>query len=882
MKHALRKYLSNRGSALFMVLSLMTALMILVMAMYFSVVSSRNVQLKVFNQEQAYRSSANIAEAIANGLDGHAWLNEDGDPGEFEALIQKLTEGQTVTTGANGFEAFGATGSGAKLEDEELGAYTVSITRLQDEDDKQVYDVAVTSSVDGVIETTHTFIYVDLPKGDNNQGDNIFTSTGYVPNDTYLDYGFYPTDIFCDNENTVIGAHNGLNTFMGDIYAGGSLTVNLLPTFGGGKPNTVAVRGDLKLEGSWITGNNPLNNSCFDLDGDGSYNTDSGDYGLLLVGGDCYFTNGVAKNCDIYVAGDLYISSATNNIPMGNIFVGGDIYFAENSVLDSSGKTGNKIKNVYFYPDENGSYGTVHNVENPWNPTLLLFSAPISYVSADETAAETQLKGIGMTKEQFLDKLGELTETRDYFKWEIDPAKLDLGVKYNKDTTDVDKDGDKEEYLTFPKKGADGKYEGSPVTVRFTTGDAGIATPDDAVLDDLPGQVSTYYFDWQNKSAANYFPDGSTLKYSAVTIEDIVLHSTGGNNDGGGYVDGAIIFDTGDDPKGQFIVNLIPNRDTDGDGTNDTFMWTPKDGSIQNMGIFTRGNGTLVIRIPNGMTYQDLNFGTMMHETWYAILGGDIYKNNVGSFDTRKEVSKDLKIYVDNMIYSTGGIRITSYTEVLKYIHSDCEAGCTLCNYTTPVTTEKCTECKTTLKQYYCARHDVTYKYCPKEDCTVHVLPEMTGEGALAKPVGLCKFRIDRTNVATRVNELAGTTEYNVIGGTSFKYPNTNIFIVSCDENADIRLGLHSNGTGIQQNKIFGFVYAPYMTFKAAADVGAGAAGGTVRLCGGLIVSDYIISDYHSLVMCYPTSLPSELMNKDSIKLASNDIKDWKVTIAGH
>ena len=881
MKHALRKYLSNRGSALFMVLSLMTALMILVMAMYFSVVSSREVQLKVFNQEQAYRSSVSIADAIAAGLNNHSWLDGSGASGEFEELVQSLSEGQTVSTGANGFDAFGATGTGTKLEDEELGAYTVSITRLQDEGDKQVFDIAVTVSVGGVIDTTHTFMYVEQPKGENDQGDNIFTSTGYVPNDTYLDYGFYPTDIFCDNENTVIGSSNGGNTFMGDIYTGGSLTINLAPKFAGGNPATVAVRGDLRVEGTWNGASNPIS-SMIDLDGGGD-NVDTGNLGLLMVGGDCYFTNNVIMNCDIYIAGDLYISCGTNNIEFGNIFVGGDLIFTDD-VADWQ-KAGDKIDHVYFYTDQFNNHGSIINGEMYGEACKIPNSVvPYKDGAGNDTLAETMLNGIGMTWDQFMDKLGELTETEDYYKWEIDPAKLDLGVKYDKDTGDVDGDGDKEEYLTFPKKGVDGKYEGKPVTVRFTTGDGMIATPDDNVLTDIPGQVSTYYFDWQGKTAANYFPDGSTLKYSAVTIEDIVCQGTGVGADGGGYVDGTIIFDTGDDPKGQFIVNLIPNRDTDGDGTKDTFMWTPADGSIQNMGIFTRGNGTLVIRIPNGMTYQDLNFGTMMHETWYAILGGDIYRNNVGSFTDRVQVSDDsgsgsgLKIYVDNMIYSTGGIRITSYTEVLKYIHSECGSGCTDCSYASSTSTEKCDECGIKMKQYYCARHNTTYTYCGTASCSEYEDTEKNAK----ELEDLCKFYIDRTEVASRVSALAGTPEYDVIGGTNFKYPNTNIFIVSCDENADIRLGLHNDGAGIQQNKIFGFVYAPYMTFKAAADIGAGAAGGTVRLCGGLIVSDYIISDYHSLVMCYPTSLPGDLMSKDSVKLVSNDRKDWKVSIAGH
>ena len=51
-----------------MVLSTMTALLIVVMAMYFSVVSSCSVQYAVFNQEQSYQSSISVADAVIAGL----------------------------------------------------------------------------------------------------------------------------------------------------------------------------------------------------------------------------------------------------------------------------------------------------------------------------------------------------------------------------------------------------------------------------------------------------------------------------------------------------------------------------------------------------------------------------------------------------------------------------------------------------------------------------------------------------------------------------------------------------------------------------------------------------------------------------------------------
>ena len=64
MKHALRKYISPCGSALFMVVSTMAALIVLVTAMYMSVLSSRQVQFATFDQEQAYVTSSSIGDMV--------------------------------------------------------------------------------------------------------------------------------------------------------------------------------------------------------------------------------------------------------------------------------------------------------------------------------------------------------------------------------------------------------------------------------------------------------------------------------------------------------------------------------------------------------------------------------------------------------------------------------------------------------------------------------------------------------------------------------------------------------------------------------------------------------------------------------------------------
>ena len=123
MKHALRKYIAPCGSALFMVVSTMAALVVLVTAMYMSVVSSMKVQYATFDQEQAYVSSTSISDIICSYI-------ADGDHSS-NAFVQKVTKlenvGDSISTDGNGFASLSDTGT---AEDTLLGAYDVTVTKL--------------------------------------------------------------------------------------------------------------------------------------------------------------------------------------------------------------------------------------------------------------------------------------------------------------------------------------------------------------------------------------------------------------------------------------------------------------------------------------------------------------------------------------------------------------------------------------------------------------------------------------------------------------------------------------------------------------------------------------------------------------------------------
>lgn len=808
MAHAFRKYLNKRGSALFMVLSLMTALMILVMAMYFSVVSSREVQYKVFYQEQAYRSASSLSDAIVAGLSNSSWKTATGSDTLLTA-ITGLNEGETITTDGNGFAAFGGTNE----EQDQLGAYTVSVTRMADEvfDDKTtyVYDIAITTSSGGVLDTTHTYIHVQKPEGEAQEGKtNIFTSTGYVPNDVFLDGGAFYTDVFFDNENAIIGAYSQMQLkIYGNVSAGGSLKMNYIDgTSGTGTE-------DFPPQAStWAIRNNFTHSASQGL----NLGTSS-ERGLLLVGGDATFSGGLPDNVDIYVLGDAYFTA--NSSLSGNnvrLFVYGNI------VLDGSASW-------CYMPSVTYASGHINNTGSGMSESF------------PKWKDNTSLPADVMSSHDMAMKLDSLTASNDYPKWDINddaPAK---------DGYIPELDPSNSEY--------------NPVTIKFNNDSSNASGS-------TPAMTYTQYLDWEDgHTVKDYYGKGKDLNYTACVIQDVV-NAEGTNNSANRLT---LVIDTGDDPNNQYIIKVTKNRDFDADGTNESFSWYPYNThtSAVEMAVLVRGKGSVVVDVPEGVIYQDMDNVLFMHETWFAILGGKIEQKGATA---------------NSIVYDGGGTVISGNAaqNAVKFIHK-CDDDCTTCHYT-ETTGDKCENCNdgTKIITITCDEHGGTVSYCPK--CEASYEPEKNASGEY---YGICANRVEPSVVRAKVNELKTTNPlmYSTLvaagDGTDWYMPNNNIFLVSCEESADIRLSTTIGGETIMQNGFFGFIYAPYMTFKA---YGNNAGGGYVRFCGGMIVSDYILRDSMSFLTCYPDQLPENLMSETDRNSVLDPLasKSWKISLAGY
>ncbi len=785
MAYAFRKYLNKRGSALFMVLSLMTALMILVMAMYFSVVASKDVQYKVFYQEQAYRSATSLSDAIVAGLKGNSWQTATGSSPLLTAFTQ-MSEGDTITTNGNDFKAFVLTGS--KEEEDQLGAYTVSITRMADEtisgETTRVYDVAITTSSGGVIDTTHTFIHIQEPETEAQQGKtNIFTSTGYVPNDVFLDTVETWTDLFYDNELVII---TGQSHIYSNLYAGGSLTLDMASATPGhqSKPATWAIRNNFTSRTNVGLGT-------------------SSEHGLLMVGGDATFGGAVFENADIYVLGDAHFSSGTN-FNNCNMYVYGNLVFDSNSTIPSNVYASGVVNNTGY------DIGT-KSLKGAWRDNT---SLPAGVMNSHDMAT----------------KLDKLTTSQDYYKWTINddaPAQTD----------------------TFIKELFEGGADYNNVTVEFDA------------------HHTTRYLDWEGKTLPDYYGQGKPLQYTAVAIDDVVITDASGWP---GNTCVALVIDTGDDVTNQFIIKVNPNRDLDGDNVNETFEWAPEQ-SYSAMTVIVRGKGSVIIDVPEGVTYQASTNTQVMHETWYAVFGGAIS-------DLYNDGNRETLSYTQN----SGSAMSLTTNNTMHFIHVACDEDCACKNnYTVKTTgTDKCpnySECGEHMTVISCTEHAMDYSFCPT--CDPGLVPEKDASG---KYYGLCSCRIERSQIDAAVGALSPTWQSVLKAsgdGTDWYYPNTNIFLVSCDESADIRLATDKYGATFSNASLWGFVYAPYMTYK-----GMGNSAGWVVFGGGMIVADYVIKNFDLYLACYPDLLPEDLMSASNRadKMDPLASKSWKISLAGY
>lgn len=844
MAHILRKYTSNRGSALFMVISTMTALIISCMAMYFTMVSANSAQYAVFGQMQATQTAESVLDIVRNSLNPYNSLNPD-----FQKKLLELEPGQSITTDANGFMALDPNIESGKTP-AEIGAYSVTITCLSKEgevgkDLKMEFDYLVMSSFNGSRDAIH-FVqrYDESYEGDPNAGADgsggdaeLFAATGYVPNDAYINGGFYMTDVFYDTQYTYMNSYGagGITRIATNLYTGGSMmlgseaftvvhdthddayTQETIDKIG---PVIWAIRGDFY----------PNFKDTFDMRG-GSQ---------VLVGGNMECAGMNQNSFQVQNKNYSGIEELGDHI---SIYVNGDLNYLETYVN----------KNIWLFVN-----GNVTGIKS-LNDNSRLF---VTGTEAERQAKTSTLSGVkveawpksgddfedGLTYNDAIKLLDQKTATIAYYKW-------DLSSETNKADTqhvDIRLNGTNSDWTD--DKG--NTYEANSRNFIFA----------------YPGSESEALVTGDKEIGAV----GKSFVIDSVwTHEDVLSPS-------------AIIIDTGDDPKNIMTIKLcdVTKTDTDpGTGefcwfadrevTTKVIKWYPYEAEVtigpskpclnafnnqsQRL-VLLKGRGTVLIDVPEGVTYTSPGYGVTGHIGWWLAMGGQIVED-----------AGHLKF---TGVDPQNGGTPKSPTSV-DHVHRTCVPGDGCSFELKEITDEsaaKCIGCGGALTQVSCPVHGDVNKFCAK------CYPEKKDRD------DWCKNHVDNLKFAETYESLGDTEKAWVTDSKGIVYPTTNFMLVSCDESAEMLFSKSKDGTTISYNHFFGFIYAPYMTYLSSKSA-AGAI--TVKLCGGMTVGDYTLQSDDTYIGCYPDHMPNELAGMaGGGSMAGGKLsgvtKNWKITLGGY
>lgn len=324
MKRALLRLKGGRGSVLFFIIAIMSIMIVLASAVYYSTVSARKQVEIRYGDEQSYQSAVSLNDLVTE------YLNTKTEDAFVDSIIA-LAPNSSLTTKGDGTDTFAELAGG-------LGNYKITVTKLSGDSgsEKQTIRIETEVVVNGETSTVTSvgeFTLVSKPYS----FDRFFTSTGYAPNDVFMSGMNVTSTMYLDNEYSQIGSDgtngndSGINIYA-EIISAGTLSMQNAPVNGNGVKNTFDItvgndlimtynggQGSLSLYGGKIrVGGNVIQGASYNLDN----NTD------LYVLGDYISNRPSSSSCAIYVNGDLAIGVENENAgaSYGDIYVNGDLY----------------------------------------------------------------------------------------------------------------------------------------------------------------------------------------------------------------------------------------------------------------------------------------------------------------------------------------------------------------------------------------------------------------------------------------------------------------------------------------------------------------------------------------------------------------------------
>lgn len=353
MKRALLRLKSGRGSVLFFIIAIMSVMIVLASAVYYSAVSARKQVEIRYGDEQSYQSAISLNDIVTE------YLNTKTEDAFVDAILA-LAPGSSLTTQGTGTDSF------AKLA-EGLGDYKVTVTKISGDssDEKQTVKIETEVIVNGessAVTSVGEFTLVSKPYS----FDRFFTSTGYAPNDVVMSGMTVTSTMYLDNEYSQIGSlqsgNSGIN-IKAEVISAGTLALNnapinadgdktfditvgnnLIMTYNGGQGAMNLNGGRIRVGGNLIQGTsfNYKNDTDVYVVGDLISGRPSDDSNCeIYVNGDAAFFGNETFAGKVYVNGDVYIDKEvdTGDKFPGGITIGGNVYLCSGSSYFGAQKT---------------------------------------------------------------------------------------------------------------------------------------------------------------------------------------------------------------------------------------------------------------------------------------------------------------------------------------------------------------------------------------------------------------------------------------------------------------------------------------------------------------------------------------------------------------
>ena len=639
MKRALLRLKSGRGSVLFFIIAIMSVMIVLASAVYYSAVSARKQVEIRYGDEQSYQSAISLNDIVTE------YLNTKTEDAFVDAILA-LAPGSSLTTQGTGTDSF------AKLA-EGLGDYKVTVTKISGDsgDEKQTVKIETEVIVNGESSTVTSvgeFTLVSKPYS----FDRFFTSTGYAPNDVVMSGMTITSTMYLDNEYSQIGSlqsgNSGIN-IKAEVISAGTLALNnapinadgdktfdittgnnLIMTYNGGQGAMNLNGGRIRVGGNLIQGTsfNYKNDTDVYVVGDFISGRPSDDSNCeIYVNGDAAFFGNETYKGKVYVNGDVYIDKEVNTgdkFP-GGITIGGNVYLCSGSSYFGAQKTwikshGIDDSRIKDYSDASIRF-EAKNGENDSAYNALRANMDKARSLAGGTAAYTYIwpsdSLICESLQNVKDKINEKVGNPEYTNWNMTKKFINDDGTYTKDPINYNFDNATDPAVQDTRFAGTGSNKNQLIVSAEKFGQY-------VIMGDM--RITAGTWDGYNIVFDTTMPDGKDIDMYVYLPANCLMEKTGENS------------------------YKFSNKETDKSKFN-CFRWNnqPEGGFDGWFSVLTKGKGSVIFVVGDGVTYFAQQRLFMGH---YNLLK-EILPNSISADGKITETAKFTTAAIENIMRTT-------------------------------------------------------------------------------------------------------------------------------------------------------------------------------------------------------------------------------------